>query len=233
MEASLVVIVWLLSAGISAWIADRKGLSVGRWALAGLAVGIFAVIVVSVMPSKTYSGAREAFVPIASLSHSGVHYAQQIDDEKGRRTPKTALCGATAAGEIAARVNCLECLSEASAPVIGGILATPPTEWWKDRSGPAYWIVRGGAAVAVGGFVFYVVGNLLGGSAIDRDAVAAEISRGIAAQAGVRANVDCPSGQPAKAGTAFVCTVRAGSEVGHARVDVLNDQGDIRWILMP
>jgi len=236
-QVALTLIVWLLSAGISAWIAERKGRSAGRWAMAGLAVGVFAVILIAFMPPEVPASKGTTLVPVASATHSGAHYAQRFEIFGATSVATAALCGVAVGNGTTARVDCPECLRLSGFTAPAAPIPQPgwsaPMPWWKDKSQPAYWAARIGAAAVVGVGVWYAATQVLGGSTMDRNAVAAQISGGVRSQFGAYASVDCPAGRPAKAGTTFVCTVSANGQLAHARVDVFNDQGDFQWVIMP
>ena len=56
------VLLWVVCGGVAAWIADRKGRSVGAWFLCGFAFGPFGVIAAAL--ARTGEQMAQAYAPV-------------------------------------------------------------------------------------------------------------------------------------------------------------------------
>jgi|KBSMisStandDraft_5_1062788.scaffolds.fasta_scaffold1304875_1 MFS family permease len=64
-----VVLLWVVCGGVAAWIADRKGRSVGAWFLCGFAFGPFGVIAAAL--ARTGEQKAQAALAPVGLSKDG------------------------------------------------------------------------------------------------------------------------------------------------------------------
>jgi hypothetical protein len=104
--------------------------------------------------------------------------------------------------------------------------ATRPSASWFQR-----W-----PAIAVFCVVGLVIASALAhnpttGPHIDSGRVESDIESTLSQRGIQNAVVSCPSNEPIKANSRFVCSLNVNGQQSHVLVTVVNDNGDIQWIV--
>lgn len=102
--------------------------------------------------------------------------------------------------------------------------------WWRTTPDARPWGVLGGLAVAV--TVGVIIYSVTRSATYDSHSLAPQIVAWLADNGAPGATVDCPDSYPGEAGYTFLCTATDASGTAHVQVTVLNDKGEVQWVLI-